>query len=294
MPKILAPYGALLDAVRGVRWPARRPVAGHVTGAHQSRARGTTAEFTEFRAYRQGDDPKKIDWKLLARSDRAYIRLATERALLPTMVIVDASASMAYPTRTLDKWRLARELAVALAAIAHAGGDPVGMTIVSGDTVSRLPARSRRGIVSEMMHLLDRATPGGSPELAPVALAARTARIAIVSDLLGDVAALIRVAGLHVASGGEVHVAHVIAADELNPPAGARLVVDPERSSQMTERMLSDETRAGYIERFTEWRTETARRVRATGASYVEAVTSESVSRLARRVAEPPGMESRR
>src|SRR4051812_33818764 len=237
---ILAPYGALLDAVRGVRWPARRPVSGQVTGAHQSRARGTTAEFTEFRAYRQGDDPKRIDWKLLARSDRAYIRLATERAVLPTTILIDASASMAFPTRSLAKWRTARELAIALAAIAHAGGDPVGMTIVSGAGVSRLPARSRGGVVTEMMRLIDRATPVGSPELAPIALAARAARLAIVSDLLGDVEALIRVAGLHVAAGGEVHVAHVIAAEELRPAPGARRVVDPEYGAD--DRMLTDET----------------------------------------------------
>jgi len=73
-------YGALLDAVRGVHWQARRAVTGALAGTHHSKQRGTSAEFTEYRFYRQGDDPRRIDWRLLARSDRAYIRLATDRA----------------------------------------------------------------------------------------------------------------------------------------------------------------------------------------------------------------------
>ena len=56
-----------------------------------------SAEFVEYRGYRQGDDTKRIDWKLLARTDRAYIRLSQERTLLPTALMVDASASLAFP-----------------------------------------------------------------------------------------------------------------------------------------------------------------------------------------------------
>jgi hypothetical protein len=99
-------YGALLDAVRGVHWQARRAVANAASGSHQSRQRGTSAEFTEYRLYRQGDDPRRIDWRLLGRSDRAYIRLATDRAILPTTIVLDASASMAFPVATREKWRL--------------------------------------------------------------------------------------------------------------------------------------------------------------------------------------------
>src|SRR4051794_24858122 len=186
-------YGALLDAVRGVRWPARRRVAGAVTGVHQSRARGTTAEFSEFRAYRQGDDPRRLDWKLLARSDRAYVRLATERAVLPTTIVVDASASMAFPRRTLDKWRLARELAVGLAAVAHSSGDPVGLIVADGDDAGvRLAPRSRRGVVAEVARLLDDASPQGTQPLAAAIASARTPRIAILTDLLGDADAMLR------------------------------------------------------------------------------------------------------
>src|SRR3954467_2601545 len=117
---IAGPYGELLDAVRGVRWPAARRVGGATLGAHPSKLRGNSSEFSEFRPYRQGDDPRRIDWRLLARSDRAYVRLTTDRATLRTAIVVDASASMAFPAGSLDKWVRGREIAIGLASIAHA------------------------------------------------------------------------------------------------------------------------------------------------------------------------------
>src|SRR4026207_1503125 len=138
-------YAGLLDSVRGIRWPARSAVRGGIPGAHTSRLRGISAEFTEYRPYRQGDDPRRIDWKLFARSDRAYIRLATDRAILPTMIVLDASASMAFPVATRGKWQGAREIAVALAAVVHADGDPVGVAVADDRGQMRVvPARTRR------------------------------------------------------------------------------------------------------------------------------------------------------
>src|SRR5262245_49798151 len=119
-------YGALLDAVRGVHWQARRAGSNPAPGSHPSKQRGTSAEFTEYRLYRQGDDPRRLDWRLLARSDRAYIRLATDRTVLPTSIVLDASASMAFPAGTRAKWQRAKEIAIGLAAVVHGDGDPVG------------------------------------------------------------------------------------------------------------------------------------------------------------------------
>src|SRR3954469_4503869 len=125
-------HGALLDAVRGVHWQARRPVTAGHAGAHHSRRRGTSAKFTKYRLYRQGDDARRIDWRLLARSDRAYIRLATDRAVLPTAIVMDASASMAFPLLSNAKWHQAQKIAIGLAAVVHADGDPVGVAVHDG------------------------------------------------------------------------------------------------------------------------------------------------------------------
>ena len=166
----VGPYGALLDAVRGVRWPARRPVAQGAPGVHHARSRGVAPEFAEYRPYRQGDDPKRLDWKLLARSDKAFVRLAPDHAVLGTTLLVDASASMAFPEREPNKWTQAKRLAVGLAAVAHGSGDPVGVTVVSGDGLRRLEPRTRAGVIADIARTLDAVRPSAAPGLADCCL----------------------------------------------------------------------------------------------------------------------------
>ena len=276
------PYGALLDAVRGVRWPAARRVMGATLGAHPSQLRGNSSEFSEFRPYRQGDDPRRVDWRLLARSDRAYVRLTTDRATFRTSMIVDASASMAFPLPALDKWRLARELAVGLAAVAHAEADPVGLAIAGAQTSVLVP-RARRSVLLEMMRALDVTVPSGASVLAPLVTSARAARVVIITDLLGDADELLAAARLRVASRSEVIVVHIVATEELDPPDDALLAVDPEAPAM--RRILDHHLRAGYREAFTRWIDETAANVRAAGVRYVRAVTSEPTPHLIRRIA---------
>src|SRR5262245_50102115 len=180
-------YGALLDAVRGVHWQARRAVANAMAGAHHSKQRGTSAEFTEYRLYRQGDDTRRIDWKLLARSDRAYIRLATDRATLPTTIVLDASTSMEFPLATRAKWRLAQEIAVGLAAVVHSDGDPVGVAVHEDRNHLRiLPPRTRRGVIGEIARVVDAARPEGIAPLAATGAAARSPSHGSVTALHGE------------------------------------------------------------------------------------------------------------
>ena len=276
--------GLLLDAIRGVKWPALRSVAGVLPGAHHSRLRGAAPELSEYRVYRQGDDPKRIDWRLLARSDRAYIRLAEDRSTVSTLLVVDATASMAYPERTLGKWKAACDVAVGLAAVSHTSRDPVGLVVVSGDGMRQLPPRTRRGIVGELARALDQVTPHGSRALAPAMSGIRSRiRVAIVSDFLGDAGDVRRRAGEVAAAGGEVHAIHVVADEELDPPAHSFLAVDPEDAALV--RPFVAEARTAYLERFAAWRTEVAASWRAEGLSYTVARVSEPASRVVRRVA---------
>jgi len=276
--------GSLLDAIRGVKWPALRAVAGALPGAHHSRLRGSAPELSEYRVYRQGDDPKRIDWRLLARSDRAYIRLADDRSIVSTMIVVDATASMAFPPRSLGKWKAACDIAIGLAAVAHTSRDPVGLIIVGGDGMRQLPPRTRRGIVGEIARALDSVGPKGSAPLAAALGGTRSRnRIAIVSDFLGDADDLRRRAGEVAAAGGEVHAIHVVAAEELEPRSASILAVDPEDAS--ISRPFVAESRAAYLEGFAAWRNELAATWRAQGLTYTLAVTSEPASRVVRRVA---------
>ena len=276
------PYGALLDAVRGVRWPAARRVNGATLGAHSSQLRGNSSEFSEYRPYRQGDDPRRVDWRLLARSERAYVRLTTDKATFRTSMIVDASASMAFPRPALDKWRLAREIAVGLAAVAHAEADPVGLAIASESPTIFAP-RARRSVLLEMMRALDATTPDGSAPIAPLVSSARAARIVVITDLLGDADAMLAAARLRVAARGEVILLHIVATDEIDPPETAVLAVDPEDPSM--RRLLDGAMRTRYREQFTQWLDVMAASSRAAGIRYVRAVTDEPAPHVIRRVA---------
>jgi uncharacterized protein (DUF58 family) len=285
----LATFAPVLDAVRGIGWPALHRVSSAVPGPHISRVRGTTAEFVEHRPYRQGDEPKKIDWKLVARTDRVYIRLSQERAILPTAIVLDASGSMAFPAPANDKWEHARQIGIGLAEVARQKGDPVGMTVVHPGGTRTVAPRTRRTVLEEMMHAVDVA-PAGSEALAPAVSAAmrHCARLALITDFLGDADELLAAGRTFVAAGGELYVIHVVAAEELQPDPKKLLLADPEQPA--FRRPMSRPAREEYIRRFATWREELARDWRRAGASYVMVVPgTEPMRGTIRRITIPAG-----
>lgn len=279
-----ADYGPLLDAVRGVRWPARRAVAAGPSGAHRSRQRGTAGEFTEYRLYRQGDDPRALDWKLLARSDRAFVRLSDDRALLPTWIVLDGSASMDFPEGAgMSKWRMACAVAVGLAAVAHASGDPVGVMALHADGVLRMPPRTRRGTVREIARALDVLRAGGSTALASALMQIPvTARCVLVTDCLGDHDATIKSASVLAAGGAMLECVHIVARDELALPEGIFRAQDPEDAA--VSRVTSADVRSGYATRFAAFRAQVRDQWRALGAGYTEVTTDMAPARAVRAV----------
>jgi uncharacterized protein (DUF58 family) len=278
--------GALLDAVRGVHWPARRVTRGAYQGTHRSRRVGASPEFMQYRQYQQGDDPAKIDWKLFGRTDRVAVRLTHDDSSLRTTVLVDASSSMAYPPTTLAKWSLAAAVTLGLCAVTHGDGDPVGIAIASGSGLQLLPPRTRGGTVANVLRLLTEVTPSGSPPLAPVLASLRASRrIAIVSDFLGDTDAVIELAKELIAGGREIFAVHIVAREELSPDAAGNLVIDPEDSA--IRRPLDERSLARYQETFAEWRGALADRWRAAGGFYHLATTDDAPDQVVRLVATP-------
>ncbi len=284
-------YSVLLDAVRAMRWPARFAVRGGIPGAHTSRMRGSSAEFTEYRPYRQGDDLRRIDWKLFARSDRAYIRLSNDRALLPTTIVLDASASMAFPVATNGKWRLASELAVGLAAVARSSADPVGLVVVRDKGSVHLPPRARQSVIHEMIRTVSETRPGGSSDLAPALLAAlrHSGRIVLITDFLGDADTLLVSASGAVVAGKEVHAIHIVAPEEIEPSRETLLVSDPE--SPEVRRPLTGDAREAYLTAYGTWREGIAHDWSEAGIAYsVAIVGAEAPDHLVRRVTAPRGI----
>lgn len=282
----LSAYGPLLDALRGVRWPARRAVGAAPPGGHRSTQCGTAGEFTEYRGYRQGDDPRTLDWKLLARSDRAFVKVSEDRALLSTWLLLDASARMAFPAhgRTRSKWDMACQLAMGLVAVAHAAADPVGVLVGTAAGPIRLTPRTRRGTVADAARTLASVGAcGGDPPLAPLlATLPSRSRVVVVSDALGDLDALLRTAASQVIGGAMVDFVHVVAREELEPPAGVFLARDP--VDRAREAVLPARGRSGYSQQFAAFRADVAARWRAIGAGYREVCTDDDAARAVRAV----------
>jgi uncharacterized protein (DUF58 family) len=283
-------FAALLDAVRGIRWPARSMVRGGIPGVHTSRVWGSSAEFSEYRPYRQGDDLRRIDWKLFARSDRAYIRLSNDRSILPTMIVVDASASMAFPVTTNGKWRLATQVGVGLASVARNGGDPVGLALAGGQKQELISPRTRRTVIHEITRALGATRPSGNAPLAPsISIAAQSAgRLVIISDFLGDAAEILSAASRLVAAGREVHAVHIVAGEEIDPPRDATIVTDPEAPA--VRRALIGETRDAYIAAYAAWRDGVAHEFSDAGVGYTMVIVgAEAPDHLIRRLTAPRG-----
>ena len=129
--------------LRALRIGSRRVAGGRGFGQHRSRERGAGLEFVQYRNYEPGDEPRRVDWKLYARSDRFFVREAERESPLTVWVLVDASASMQQADGARPDWsRLdaARALAACIFEIALAQGDAFGLALAGNGALSLVPA----------------------------------------------------------------------------------------------------------------------------------------------------------
>ena len=128
---------------------ARIVVEGLLSGLHRSPFHGYSAEFSQYRDYRPGDDLKYVDWKLVARTDRVYTKQFRETTNMAATLVLDTSASMSFGA-PISKHRYAMIVAAALSHIISAQGDAVGL--VAADRM--LPARAGRHNLRALLAML--------------------------------------------------------------------------------------------------------------------------------------------
>jgi uncharacterized protein (DUF58 family) len=279
----LVPYAELLDALNGLTWPSASRARAGDPGAHRSTRLGRSPEFTEYRAYRPGDDLRRLDWKLFGRTDRAFLRIADDHASLRTAIVVDASASMGFPVEGYSKWDHACGIALGLTSIAVAEGDAAGV-VVSAEGGDRLvPPRRRRDVLLDVAELFGALKPRGDVSVGDaLAREASYPRLVVITDFLGAAERALGALRVASASGSEIFVVHVVADAELNPPERTFLAADPEQLD--FQRALSPDTRAAYDAAFASWRERVAAEVHAMNATYVLTSTTEPVRDAVRRV----------
>ncbi len=241
MPTTLDP--AALARIRSLELRAKVIVEGLWKGMHRSPYHGFSVEFSEYRAYVQGDDPRSIDWKVLARSDRTFIKKFEDETNLRCQLVVDHSRSMQFGSGPLTKADYAATLAATLALFLMQQGDAVGVTTFGPSLQEHLPARNRPGHLRRLMLELEKPAPAGATALdlsvkQLAELLRKRGLICLVSDLLAPVDRLEKQLGLLGAMGHDVVLFHVMDRAEIDFPfqksahfrdaeTGAERFIDP-------------------------------------------------------------------
>jgi len=230
---------------------SRRSFRGRVKGERRSPRKGISVEFSDYRPYGVGDDLRYVDWNVYARLDRLYLKLFVDEEDLCLHLLVDASASMGFGEPS--KLHYSARLAGALGFVGLVGLERVGVGVVRDRMAEGFnPARGRSQAIP-LMDFLGRLRPGGSTSLndglATYALRSREAGLAVlVSDLM-DPAGYERGLKALLERRFDVHVVHVLAADEMNPAFGGDLRLLDSESDEERDLTLDGEALRGYHER---------------------------------------------
>src|SRR4249919_1123047 len=142
---------AALMRIKSMQLRARAVVEGFFSGLHRSPYHGFSVEFTEYRQYSPGDDPRYLDWKLYARSDRYYLKRFEDETNLRAWLLVDLSRSMGYSSLEYDKATYARTAAATIAYFLSLQRDGVGLITFDAAIQEFLPARFRPGHLHRLM-----------------------------------------------------------------------------------------------------------------------------------------------
>ncbi len=144
----------------------RFPMVGSVTGHHKSPHRGSSVEFAEYRKYVPGDDIRRLDWRVYARTDRFYMKEFEADTNLRCHLVVDCSASMKFQAGDREtKFNYARRLAAALAYLAVQQGDAVGLVCLGARVLQEVPPRRNPTHLQTVFETLDKAAPTGETGL---------------------------------------------------------------------------------------------------------------------------------
>jgi len=198
-------------AIRNLELRARTVVEGFWHGIHRSPYHGFSVEFTEYRPYAAGDDPRYLDWRLVARTDRYFIKKFEDETNLRCSLLVDGSRSMSFGSRGYTKADYARTLAATLAYFLSHQGDATGLLTFDEQVREYLPARNRPGHLRHLMLALEKPAHGSSTDVVtPLRRIAELVRkrslIVLISDLLAPVESLATALALLTASRHEVVV----------------------------------------------------------------------------------------
>jgi len=272
--------------VRRLGLHASRRLDGMLQGDHARAVLGPGSEPAEARPHVVGDDARRIDWAVTARTGEVHVRTATADRELETTLVVDLTPSMAFGTRGSEKRDLAVAAATGLVHLASGHGDRVGALVLSGTGTRRVPGRSGRDAAAALTRVLagtPRTAHGTAPALADALTTLsrpphRRGLVVVLSDLLesgGQGAGTpdgqpgwarpLRI----LAARSDVVVAQVVDRRELElPEVGTLSLVDPE-TGRLLEVRATPALRSRYAAAAAGRAERQRAAVRAAGARHV-------------------------
>ena len=235
---------ATLMRIRNLHLRSRRVVEGFYNGLHRSPYHGFSVEFSQYRPYSVGDDPRQLDWKLFARSDRYHIKQFEDETSRRCYLLVDQSRSMDYTTLSYTKAEYARTVAASLAYYLTLQRDSVGLLTFGDDVLEFLPARHRPGHFRRLLASLEKSSQGRRTDLEKpleriAAMVRRRGLVILISDLLAPVESLRKHLSHLRGRGHEVLLLRVLDPGEIELPlseptlvhdmeSGRDVYIDPE------------------------------------------------------------------
>jgi uncharacterized protein (DUF58 family) len=265
-PELLARIGSLELLARAV-------VEGFMSGLHRSPYTGFSTEFTEYRQYNPGDDLRYLDWRLLGRTDRYFIKKYRADTNTQCHLLIDTSASMNYAhATTVTKLQYAKFLAASLAYLLNRQQDSVGLVAFDQKIHTHVPARNRTGHMRTIFGNLSLLEPGGETRLAEslhqlAEVLTRRGIVVMISDFY-DQPDRLQEAFQHLRFKGHDLIAfHVLDQNELDFEFtdAVLLLEDAETQEQMP--VLPDVVMSGYRERM---RKHVEEMRRCTAANHVD------------------------
>lgn len=181
-----------LDRITDLELIARTVVAGMSTGLHKSLHTGVSVEFAQYRPYAQGDEPRFVDWRLYGRTDRLHIKQFQQETNLRFTVLLDCSASMAYGSEGISKFRYAQMLSASLVMLMSGQRDTVGFAAYHHELCIHIPARAQVDQVRRILVAIDNLEPAGQTDTASALqhmgnVLAPRGMVVLITDLLHPV-----------------------------------------------------------------------------------------------------------
>jgi uncharacterized protein (DUF58 family) len=253
MPAAFQLNARALGCVEELSLVAQTIVEGFFDGLHRSPFLGYSTEFSAYRPYAQGDNPRHIDWKVWGRTDKLYVKQFEQYTNLRGEIFLDTSASMDFGGGEANKFDYARVLAAVLAYLMVRQNDAPGLVLFNEKSVRAVPARAHRNHADEIFQALSSAAAGGrtlvdSTLLQQVRELNRNGLAIVISDFFApEETALELLRGLQIQR-QEIIVFQVLAPEELELGyAGEILFEDAESGAQLP--VMAEAARKDYQRR---------------------------------------------